>query len=493
MHLDGAAHHINDVLGNRHAQTGALNLAHRGGTLPLEGLEDPLREFLAHADTGVLHPDLIQSLPLWGIGKLCHTDGNRAAGGCEFNRVGQQVQEHLIQAGFVAEHILIGHIQHIHIQLQLLGVNLTADDGLNVMKHVGQVHFLLLQLDFAAFDAAHVQHIVDQAQQMVAGREDFRQIILNLFRIRYIGNGKGRKPDDCVHGRADIVRHTAEERALCPVGALRGVDSVLQIPADLLFLGAVGENQNVLFASPNLPAQGGNMEPAHLSGLLMNVFPIPFRLLPGMNVRELVQNQDGLRIHDQPIHYPNIFPCLCLRDAHQLLNVGTDVFHPQVGGVQHGENIVHITGQNREQFLPVENFPVLFVQALSVSSDERYQQQRKQSRHNAGRQQHGAGLKPAHTGIHHSGRHNAQNRPVLKTRRLIYQIIGFPLNREHHCPGISRLEILLKRGKLPIRHAAGFLKHGQNIVDTLHVRAAVIQHHPTVRQNCEGAGLSIEG
>ena len=106
-------------------------------------------------------------------------------------------------------------------------MNLTADDGFNVMKHVRQVDFLLLQLNFSAFNPAHVQNIVDQGKQVVAGGQNFRQIIPDLFRILHIGKGQRGKADDRIHGGADIVGHVGKEGALGLIGRFRGNHCVL--------------------------------------------------------------------------------------------------------------------------------------------------------------------------------------------------------------------------------------------------------------------------
>ena len=50
----------------------------------------------------------------------------------------------MIQTGLVTVHILVGDIYDVHVLLQLFGMNLPADDGLNIMENIGQVDFLLL-------------------------------------------------------------------------------------------------------------------------------------------------------------------------------------------------------------------------------------------------------------------------------------------------------------------------------------------------------------
>ena len=121
-----------------------MNFADGRGALPLEGLKDALGKFLAHADTGVLNSNYVQTLALRRVGQLCHPDRHCAARRGKLDRIGQQVQQHLIQTGLVTVHILVGDIYDVHVLHQLFGMNLPADDGLNIMENIGQVDFLLL-------------------------------------------------------------------------------------------------------------------------------------------------------------------------------------------------------------------------------------------------------------------------------------------------------------------------------------------------------------
>ena len=164
LHLDGAAHHIHDVFGNSHAKAGALDPAYRGGALPLKRLKNLFGELLAHADAVVLDAELILPAAAHRSGKLPHPHRDRAARRGELDGVGQQVQQDLIQPGLIAVDILIGHIHGIHIKLQLLCVDLPADDGFQVVQHIRKVDFHFFQMDLSAFDAAHIQHIVDEGK-----------------------------------------------------------------------------------------------------------------------------------------------------------------------------------------------------------------------------------------------------------------------------------------------------------------------------------------
>ena len=138
-------------------------------------------KFLAHADTGILHTNFVQPLALRRPGKLGYPDRHRASGGRKLDGIRQQIQQNLIQAGLVTEYILIGYIHDIHVKFQLLGMNLTADDGLDIMKDIRQVSFRLLQVDFTAFDSAHIQDIIDERKQMITGGQNLGKIIFDFI------------------------------------------------------------------------------------------------------------------------------------------------------------------------------------------------------------------------------------------------------------------------------------------------------------------------
>ena len=153
--------------------------------------------------------------------------------------------------------------------------------------------FLLVDLYLAALDAAHIQHIIDQAEQMIAGGRDLRQIILHLFRIVDVRRGKRSKAYDRIHRRPDIMGHVIEECRLRPVGMLCRCQCVLQVdflPLQLLlhfFLvinihkkSHKGDGRTV-FASGK-PAGGMEAPPSgvfceqmvfHIIGLLSGIIP----------------------------------------------------------------------------------------------------------------------------------------------------------------------------------------------------------------------------
>ena len=93
---------------------------------------------------------------------------------------------------------------------------------------MGKYVFRQIQCGLAGLDFTDVQNIVDQSQQMLAGGGDFSGVLHHFLRIVYVSGQEGGKAYDGVHGRADVMAHAGEERALGPVGLLRDPESLFR-------------------------------------------------------------------------------------------------------------------------------------------------------------------------------------------------------------------------------------------------------------------------
>ena len=245
-YLDIAAHGVNNVLCDGHAQTGTLGLLHPCGILPAEGVENLRLILLRHTDTVVLHGDMGADvvLALGGL-LLIQRHRNGPAVGRELHRIAQQVDEDLIEPQAVAAHVFRGDVVDGDVELLALGPDLGLDDIHNAVHDLPQGDLIHIQGHPAALDLGHVQHVVDQAQQVFTGEGNFPQAVLHLVPIADIGGSNCRHAHDGVHRRADIMAHVGQELALGSVSVVRRFPGLLQLLNLLLgHLGVLGENQH---------------------------------------------------------------------------------------------------------------------------------------------------------------------------------------------------------------------------------------------------------
>ncbi len=105
-----------------------------------------------------------------------------------------------------------------HVKLLVLGADLGLGDADDAVHHLPEGDLVHVQRQLAAFDFAHVQHVVDKAQEVAAGEGDFFQAVLHLLLVVNVGGGDGRHAHNGVHGGPDVVGHVGEEFALGFVG-----------------------------------------------------------------------------------------------------------------------------------------------------------------------------------------------------------------------------------------------------------------------------------
>ncbi|CDC68676.1 putative uncharacterized protein [Oscillibacter sp. CAG:155] len=148
-----------------------------------------------------------------------HADG--AALRCELQCVGEEVQQHLIEPHAVAVHLLGLDVLNEDVEGLLLGLHLRLDDIDDILRHLPQGQQIHVQCQLAAFDLGHVQHVVDEAQQVLAGEGDLVEAVPHLGGLVDVGGGNGCHAHNGVHGSADVVAHVGEEFALGLVSPLR--------------------------------------------------------------------------------------------------------------------------------------------------------------------------------------------------------------------------------------------------------------------------------
>ena len=102
-----------------------------------------------------------------------------------------------------------------------------ASQTLGLPEQVSQGHGLLVQLPLARFNAGHVEHIVDQVEQVQAATMNVLGVLPVFFaqRTKYLGSHHIAEPDDGVQGCPEFVAHACQELGLGgirPLGLLLG-------------------------------------------------------------------------------------------------------------------------------------------------------------------------------------------------------------------------------------------------------------------------------
>ena len=129
--------------------------------------------------------------------------------------VGQQVEQHLAQPRAVAQHLQVQRAQleaHPLLRLQ------RPQQRQRALHQRPQRYRLQRDGDLAAFNAGQIQHVVDEAQQVLAGRADVVQPALARQRRRVVaglvGDQQLRKTQHGVQRRAQLVAHARQELGL---------------------------------------------------------------------------------------------------------------------------------------------------------------------------------------------------------------------------------------------------------------------------------------
>ncbi len=127
--------------------------------------------------------------------------------------------------------------------------HLRTDDRINTFHDLCDIFVSQTQGGFAGLNLAHIQHIIDQAEQVMAGRCNLPGIFPNLFRLFCIPVQKSGKPHNRIHRSPNVMAHAGKKRTFGPVRLLCNIQSRAQSAAVLLFQRPVCDNGQELLRS----------------------------------------------------------------------------------------------------------------------------------------------------------------------------------------------------------------------------------------------------
>ena len=118
--------------------------------------------------------------------------------------------------------------------------HLRADEGFRAVDDVRDALLGQAQIRLPRLNLGHVQHVVDESEQVLAGGFDLLRVFPNPLRIVRIPLEQIRKAHDGVHRRADVVGHVGQKRTLGVVRRVRHLEGLLRRMLRLLGLPAGG-------------------------------------------------------------------------------------------------------------------------------------------------------------------------------------------------------------------------------------------------------------
>ena len=216
--LNRAFHQIYNCLCNGHPKPSPHNLGYLVGILPLKAVKNLPLEFLRHSNPCVFHnkmgPYII--IPLGGL-LLIQIDVNPPSLRRKLPCIGKEVQKHLVQAHGIAKYILRLDGLDKNIKILPFYFYLGPHNIYNVIHGFPQGHLVHVQRHLAALNFGHIQHVVNQPQQVFTGQLYFIQAVNQTIWVLYIFQGNLRHPDNRIHRRPDIMAHAGQELALGPI------------------------------------------------------------------------------------------------------------------------------------------------------------------------------------------------------------------------------------------------------------------------------------
>ena len=138
---------------------------------------------------------------------LLKIDIDSAALRRKLDRVGQEINQNLVQTDAVTMHILRLDFLNKNIKVLLPLLDLRLYDVHNAVHDLPKRYLIHIQGQLAALNLGHIQHIVNQSKQVPARQGNLAQTVLHALLIVYIRHRNRRHADDTVHRRADIMAH----------------------------------------------------------------------------------------------------------------------------------------------------------------------------------------------------------------------------------------------------------------------------------------------
>ena len=121
---------------------------------------------------------------------LRYPHANVAALAGVFDGIAQKIQKSLVEPELVAINVFIAYIFCFNRQFLIFGPGRRLNNIPELMQQHGKLARRLLKLYLAALNMAHIQNIIDETDEMIAGRQYFFQKFFHLIALVELRQGK---------------------------------------------------------------------------------------------------------------------------------------------------------------------------------------------------------------------------------------------------------------------------------------------------------------
>ena len=185
-----------------------------------------LQELLAHADAVVRDLDAQMDKALLIQGFL-GAEADRAAVRRVLDGVGEDVDQHLPDMQLAADEIGMPERADLLGEGEIALNDLPLHDVAAGLQQYAQIKGIVEQLHAAGLDLGHVQHIVDERQQVGGCAPHLGKAVPDAGLILKVFLGNIQHAHDAVDGGADVVGHVGQELSLGGAGLLGTVQGSL--------------------------------------------------------------------------------------------------------------------------------------------------------------------------------------------------------------------------------------------------------------------------
>ncbi len=104
--------------------------------------------------------------------------------------------------------------RQLHVELYVFLISLETKHAMQIIEQAIQVEIRFVEAEPTGFDFRHFQHVVNQAEQMIATGINGAQILLLIGGDVGVAPHQLSKPNDHIERGAQLVAHMGEKAAL---------------------------------------------------------------------------------------------------------------------------------------------------------------------------------------------------------------------------------------------------------------------------------------